>query len=164
MEDPSNTKTNNDNNEDPHKDSLKIQKNITTSRAIWTQQQDKTLLNSIKDYDDNRIKWIEISKLVNKTAKQCYSLYRQINPLFTKGVWKKSEEAFLEKLVEQHGKKWALIAKIFKTRSGKQIRHHYLNILDSNNKKKGFTPEEDLKIKELYLQYGPKWKLISTHF
>ena len=133
-------------------------------KRVWSELEDKTLLKLIKEYNEKRIKWTEIAKSIDKTAKQCYSRYRQINPSFKKGMWTKSEENLLSELVEKHGKKWALIAKIFKTRSGKQIRHHYLNILDINNKKKGFTPEEDLKIKDLYLKYGPKWKLISTFF
>ena len=152
MEDLKTVKSNYDYSENKQIDPFKVNKLTTTPKCTWSPKEDLALLNLIKEYDDNRIKWTEISKSINKTAKQCYSRYRQINPSFTKGIWTKSEEKLLSELVEKHGKKWALIAKIFKTRSGKQIRHHYLNILDTSNKKKGFTTEDDLKIKELFLK------------
>ena len=143
---------------------FKVNKNGKQYRRVWTKEEDSQLLELINTYDNKAIRWIEIATQINKSATQCYSRFRQINPKLNKGFWMKSEEDVLVDLVARYGKKWAKISKILKTRSGKQIRHHYINILDEGIKKKGFTPEEDLKIRELYLKYGPKWQLISKYF
>ena len=80
-----------------------------------------------------------------------------------KGAWSTVEEDKLVKLIEQYGRKWAKIAKILRFRSGKQVRHHYINVLEPSNKKTCFTVDEDMKIKALYMKIGPKWQEISKH-
>jgi len=67
-------------------------------------------------------------------------------------------------LINEYGKKWAKISKILKTRSGKQIRHHYLNILDKKNKKSKFSLEENNKLINLFNIFGAKWQKISEEF
>jgi len=143
---------------------FKVDKKSRQFKRVWTPEEDGLLLEKVKEFNDRTIKWTEVAKSINKSAKQCYSRFRQINPSHNKGFWTKDEEDKLIELIKIHGKKWALISKILKTRSGKQIRHHYINSLDVNNTKKVFTEEEDHKIKELYLKFGPKWQLIGSYF
>ncbi len=141
-----------------------VQTKKKSEQKIWTDEEDTILKNAILFYQNASKKWKKISTHLNKSPKQCYSRFRQINPVFKQGIWTKCEEDRIIALVEKYGKNWAQIAKIFKTRSGKQIRHHFLNILDTNINKTPYSLKEDIKIKELYLQYGPKWKKISEHF
>jgi hypothetical protein len=131
-------------------------------QKIWTDDEDIILKEVTLTYQNSSKKWKKVAiHLKGKTPKQCYSRFRQVNPVFKQGVWTKSEEAKLLSLVATHGKKWAEIAEIFKTRSGKQIRHHFINVLDGSIAKYPFSNEEDILIKELYLKLGPKWKTIS---
>lgn len=149
---------------------VSFQKSTTSDKKygnqkIWTAEEDRVLVEVHDLYKNQSKKWKKVSgHIATKTPKQCYSRFRQINPSFKQGVWSIEEEDKLRILVKKYGKKWAEIAKIFKTRSGKQIRHHYINILDEHSNRTSFTQEEDDKIRELYFKYGPRWKKISDHF
>lgn len=144
---------------------FKVNRDGFKIKKVWSEHEDNELLKELEKYDGDSIKWKEVARALGKTSKQCYSRYRQINPTLKKGFWTKEEEEILKDLVRVHGKKWAYISKIMKSRSGKQIRHHYLNVLDeANNKKKAFSKDEDDLLKALFLKYGPKWQFISTFF
>jgi Myb-like DNA-binding protein BAS1 len=142
---------------------FKVTRADKQTRKIWSEAEDIKLLRLIDNYQDEKIKWNDVGTHLNKTANQCYSRYRQINPTLNKGFWTKEEETHLINLVAKYGRKWASISKIFKTRSGKQIRSHYLNITDPDNLRKPFTREEDDIIIEQFFRVGPKWQIISQH-
>lgn len=75
-----------------------------------------------------------------------------------------SEDLRIRELYKILGPCWAQIAEILKTRTRKQIRERYLNVLDENTNRDPFTEEEDLKIYDLYVKYGNKWAFISKFF
>jgi len=136
---------------------------IKNKKSKWSEEEDINLLKIIemlfsKLRDMSKIKWIidVANNFTDKTSKQCYNRYRHINPNFQKGYWTNEEDDKLKELIEIHGKKWATIAKLLKTRSDKQTRHHYLNSLDSKNSKKQFSIEENNKLINLFNLYGPK--------
>ena len=83
------------------------------------------------------------------------SIFLFINFFLSSFFWTTQEENLLLDLVKKHGKNWAKIAVLFKTRSGKQIRDHFYYCMDGN--KNNFTEEEDDKIKSLFLEYGNKF-------
>ncbi len=140
-------------------------KSKKADQKIWKDEEDIILIEQSKLHKKSSKKWKQVSHyLPGKTPKQCYSRFRQVNPEYKQGVWTKEEEYELRSLVAKYGRKWAEIAKIFKTRSGKQIRHHYINILDEKNIKSAFSVDDDIKLKDLYFKYGPKWKKISANF
>ena len=140
---------------------------IKKAKRIWSAEEDIRLLNLIENesIQGNKVKWTEIaSKFEDKSSKQCYNRYRHINPSLQRGYWTKEEEDKLMVLINEYGKKWAKISKILKTRSGKQIRHHFVNILDKKNKKSKFSLEENNKLIHLFNKYGAKWQKISEEF
>jgi len=141
---------------------------ITRRKNLWSKAEDEQLLNIInyQKSTNTRIKWKEIStNFKNRDYKQCYNRYRHINPNLKRGPWTTEEEERLRELIKTHGNRWAVIAKALQTRSGKQIRHHYVNTLsDENSQRKKFSKEEDQLLRELYLKIGPKWKSISKSF
>jgi len=141
----------------------KLNSSIKSSNKKWTDSEDKKLLNLINS-SSYPVTWNKIAANFNKTARQCYSRYKQINPNFNKGKWSTDEEDKLRRLVDKIGKKWSTIAKNLKTRSSKQIRDHYNNCMDKSVNKTMFSEEEIQKIKNLFMLYGPKWALISKHF
>ncbi|KRH92302.1 putative Homeodomain-related, SANT domain, DNA binding, Myb transcription factor protein, partial [Pseudoloma neurophilia] len=60
-------------------------------------------------------------------------------------------------------KNWSLIAKLMKTRIGKQCRERWHNHLHPSINKKPFSEEEDKKIKQLHNLLGNKWSEISKY-
>jgi len=138
--------------------------NYQRKKSFWTKETDKLLLEKVDSYK-GKINWKELDTFFNKSSKQCYYRYRNINPTLKKGYWSEEEEKKLKDLYDIHGGKWALISKqLGGSRSGKQIRHHYMNTSNPYNRKSIFSKEEDTKIIELYKSNGPKWKLISSFF
>jgi len=80
-----------------------------------------------------------------------------------KRAWTKAEDVLLRSLVEKHGpNRWTLIAKNIPGRTGKQARERWLNQLDPELKRKGWTAEEDQTIIRAHAQYGNKWSLIAS--
>jgi len=130
------------------------------NKKKWTKEEDIKL---IKLAEKNKEKhWKEISKnFQNKNPLQCFSRYKRIKPGIIKGTWSKEEDEKILSLVKIYGKSWSKLAKIMKSRNGKQIRDRFINVLDPEVKKGKFSYKEDKKIKELYLKYGPRWATIA---
>ena len=82
----------------------------------------------------------------------------------SKGSWTLAEDEKIVSLVSVFGKSWSKIAKLMKSRNGKQIRDRFINVLDPQVKKGKFSDEEDFLLVSLFNQYGPKWALISKSF
>ena len=152
-------------NNNPIVDKLFLNKKIFSivkvrNKKKWTKEEDSKL---IKLAEKNKEKhWKEIAKnFQNKNPLQCFSRYKRIKPGIIKGTWSKEEDERILSLVKIYEKSWSKIAKIIKSRNGKQIRDRFINVLDPEVKKGKFSYKEDKKIRELYLQHGPKWATIS---
>lgn len=104
----------------------------------------------------------KISKnLGNKTQFYSYSRLHQVQPVRTYGTWKKEEDEKLLKLFEKYPKNWSKISKEFETRSPKQIRDRYINVLDSSINRAPFTENEDKRILQYQQIFGNRWSKIS---
>ena len=142
---------------------MQKQNSKSKSQILWTNQEDKILLNSVKI--TGRKNWKNFSTLLNnKTPLQCFYRFRKINPEISKMKWTKEEDDFIISIQEKFGNNWALISKILKKRSPKQIRDRFTNNLDPKIQRGNFSLSEDLKILELLNVYGTKWSKISEHF
>eukprot|EP01032_Pedospumella_encystans_P010612 gene10612-12392_t len=77
----------------------------------------------------------------------------------TRRPWNEQEDAALLKLIEKFGciGCWPNIARLMKSRTGKQCRERYINHLDPNTKKSPWTLLEDDIIRELYPSLNTKW-------
>lgn len=130
---------------------------------VWTSEEDKLLLESVRKNDGKN--WKNIAKAVpGRSATQCSQRWRRIQPYKLRQKWTKDEDKLILSLVEKHGLNWCLIASMLEGRTGKQVRERYLNKLDRNINRAKFTEEDDKKIIQYYEEYGPKWKEISGHF
>jgi len=130
------------------------------NKKKWTKEEDWKLIQLAEKNKEKH--WKEISKhFLNKNPLQCFSRYKRIKPGIIKGTWSKEEDDKILSLVNLYGKSWSKLAKIMKTRNGKQIRDRFINVLDPEVKKGKFSYKEDKKIKELYLKYGPRWATIA---
>ena len=133
------------------------------NKKIWTEEEDKALIYYSSMYQERH--WEDVSKhFANKTALQCFSRFNRIRPGIIKGKWTQEEDNKIIELVALYGKNWSAIAKLFKTRNGKQIRDRYINVLDPSINKEKFTEEEDKLLTELYKENGPKWSEITKYF
>lgn len=129
---------------------------------VWTDIQDHILLFMIDD--ECRNSWKKIAQVVKKTPIQCYQRFNKIRPDIIRGKFSKEEDKKIIELVNIYGKNWSEISKVLKTRSGKQIRDRYLNVLDSHLNRGKFTEDEDKKLLRLFLKHGPKWSKIAQFF
>lgn len=129
----------------------------------WIKEDDRLLIDLAKKFNGKSWKKIA-SHFTDKTPLQCFSRYKRIRPGIVKGSWTKEEDRKILDLVGKFGRSWSKISRNLITRNGKQIRDRYINILDPNVKKGKFCIEEDLKLLNLYRQFGSKWATISKFF
>ena len=149
--------SNKENNNDKNINIEKIGKSIP-----WTKEDDKLLLMSAKQ--NNEKNWKKVaSSFKGRTSIQCSSRYHRIRPGLTKGHFSREEDLKLISLYKIYGKKWNLIAKEMKNRTGKQVRDRFLNSLAPGVNKKKFTIEEDKKIIKYYKIYGKSWSTIAKY-
>lgn len=133
------------------------------NKKIWTKEEDEILIYYASLNQEKH--WEEIaSHFNNKTSLQCFSRYNRIRPGIIRGKWTKEEDDLILQMVKVHGKSWSKIAKLLKSRNGKQIRDRYLNALDPQTKKGKFSKEEDELLIKLYKEHGPKWSKITQFF
>lgn len=96
------------------------------------------------------------------TETDAFELEMMTAKLPMKQPWSKHEDATLLKLVMKYGAaNWDILAKCMKSRSGKQCRERYHNILDPTVRKGNWTHQEDQKILELHASVGNQWAKIS---
>jgi hypothetical protein len=150
--------------EKPQMENIQMENSNNSLKEIfWTKEEDKILLNSIKQNGRNNWKLIS-NLLIDKSPKHCFYRYRKINPEIKKSKWIKEEDNILLSLHDIYGNNWSRISKIMKNRRPKQIRDRFMNNLDPKILRGKFSIDEDLKILELRNKYGNKWALISKHF
>lgn len=130
----------------------------------WSDFMDRFLQYMLKTYSEDKV-WMMFEKLTKIPADEA----KRRNEYLTTGLAKRipfseAEDAKILELYKAHGPKWSTIAKKLKTRTRKQIRERFLNILDENHSKSPFTLEEDLRLFSLFKKHGNKWAYISTFF
>ena len=129
----------------------------------WTKQEDVTLKKIFKTQLKIDLNDIQ-SHFGSKTLTECLSRFKKINKKFKRGRWTREEDKKILELVEKHGKKWTKLAQEMSTRSGKQIRDRYLNMLDENVNSSKFTLDEDILLFDLQTKYGNKWSFFTQFF
>jgi len=131
-------------------------------RTIWNSEEDRKLKSLVET--ENLKDWNKVSSYFeNKSSTQCSARYLRINPINKKGKWSKEEDDLLLKLIKSYGKNWGKITKEFKSRTGKQVRERFINVLDPDITKNKFDQKEDEVIVELYEKLGSNWSEISKH-
>lgn len=77
----------------------------------------------------------------------------------------KEEDMKIRKLVSYNGFKWDLISSFVPGHTPRQIRDRYVNyLIPCQSLRHQWTLEEDIKLTEMYSQYGPKWTMFSNFF
>ncbi|XP_024995021.1 transcription factor MYB124-like isoform X2 [Cynara cardunculus var. scolymus] len=76
--------------------------------------------------------------------------------------WSKEEDDILRKQIGIHGtNNWAIIASKFEKKTTRQCRRRWFTYLNSDFKKGGWTPEEDIILCEAQKIFGNRWTEIA---
>lgn len=128
----------------------------------WTGEEDELLRKYVPLYGEKQ--WRKIAEHIpGRNSIQCLHRWTKIlKPGLVKGPWTPEEDGRLLAWVKAEGPtKWAQCAVYIQGRSGKQCRERWLNNLNPDLKKGGWTEEEDEAIFQLYQQYGSSWSKIA---
>ncbi len=137
--------------------------NQSKIRKIWSKQEDELILNLSKSLP-RKDKWILIAKkLKSKTPLECYRRLKSIDPKFKKGRWTPQEDYSLLQLVNQFGRCWNIISKVFKNRSNKQVKIRYDEYINPKISAGKFSIAEDDLILKLYPVYLNKWSKYQAY-
>lgn len=148
-------------------------------QRTWDKHHIELLYSLTREFSLNTQKAIEtlketdlfsIANQLNRSPCQCLNKLREILATGTlkPGTWSEHEDKYIIEGI-QANKKWGLIAKeinnrqhkCLKVRTGKQCKERWNNHLDPNVNKGPWSSEEDLRLLELYREFGNKWSKIS---
>ncbi|XP_075658417.1 transcription factor MYB124-like isoform X1 [Castanea sativa] len=77
-------------------------------------------------------------------------------------TWSQEEDDILREQIGLHGtENWAIIASKFKDKTTRQCRRRWYTYLNSDFKKGGWSPEEDLLLCEAQKMFGNRWTEIA---
>ncbi|KAG9321745.1 hypothetical protein KVV02_006745 [Mortierella alpina] len=135
----------------------------------WQRHEDRLLLEAVNVCSTKS--WRSVAEYAfpdgSRDRSECLQRWRVISstrPRQVKGPWTEEEDRKLSELVDEYGpEKWVFIASKIGSRTGKQCRERWHNHLDPQINKTPFTPEEDMRILELYNQMGSKWAEMAKH-
>lgn len=80
-----------------------------------------------------------------------------------KSKFTKEEDERLSRAVRIHGENWYIVSKYMGNRNSRQCKERWNNYLSPNINHNDFTLFEDLRILQMYQQFGSKWVMISKH-
>ncbi len=146
-------------------DSNLMKKNENIKNGKWSEEEDEQLKTLVKTYGCKNWKRVA-EEMPTRSAVQCLHRWTKIlQPGLIKGPWTIEEDRQLMEWMQIKGAhKWSHCAEFIKGRSGKQCRERWFNTLNPNVKKGNWTAEEDLKIFQLFSEFGSKWSKIASFF
>ncbi len=141
---------------------------LNNSSNFWINSIQNTLCNCSRD--ENIIKnEIEESqnnyninnnlfKVTNQNSKN-----ENLNKNYTKEWTNEENEILMEQYFKLGNRNLKKLSELLKTKSTQQINYRIKKI-ESKNKMRSFTRQDDLKIIELVEKYGLNWEIISKNF
>ncbi|EAY08198.1 Myb-like DNA-binding domain containing protein [Trichomonas vaginalis G3] len=99
-------------------------------RQTFTPEEDAKLHLLVMKYGQN---WKQISsEMANRSVRQCRERYQNyLAPGVLNGPWTPQEDQILYEKYQIFGRKWTIIAKFFKNRSGANIKNRWSHLEDN---------------------------------
>jgi len=146
---------------------------VTSKPRHWLPQEDMALRMAVAELGEK--KWKLIAKRVpGRNHTQCFQRWNKVLcPGLKKGKWCRKEDLLLIQLATEqleaakesgNTKKrlnWGLVCKNIPGRTAKQCRERWVNNLNPEINKGGWTEQEDKMVIELNILYPKKWALIA---
>ncbi|ESP02554.1 hypothetical protein LOTGIDRAFT_88057, partial [Lottia gigantea] len=126
---------------------------------------DEKLKGIVESYSGS-VDWRQVASLFgDRSDIQCQHRWlKALNPDLIKGPWTKEEDDKVVELVVTYGpKRWTLISKHLRGRTGKQCRERWHNHLNPDIKKTAWTEQEDNLIYHLHKTFGNRWAEIAKY-
>jgi S-ribosylhomocysteine lyase LuxS involved in autoinducer biosynthesis len=131
----------------------------------WNGEEDTQLTEAVKEHGK---KWVAVAAMVpGRTDNQCRSRWVRTLDLAgkTAGRWKPEEDANLIEAVKKHGKMWVAVAAMVLSRTDKQCRNRWTQVIDPDAVGKiagRWKPEEDAKLTEAVKKHAKNWVAVAT--
>ncbi|CAL6353192.1 unnamed protein product [Bathycoccus prasinos] len=157
------------NEEDHERTKMKEQNQLSSSVAKaemgektqpWTKQEDLKLQHMQEKYGN---KWATVaSQLPGRTGQQCAQRWRhRVNPNIRREKWTKEEDEKLAKLYDEHGQRWAIIARSLSGRTDQQCMGRWRRHLDPSVERGNWKKEEDERLRKAFETHGARWAFLA---
>ena len=95
-----------------------------TGRHNFTKAEDSRLLKLVEEFGRD---WVTVSShLKTRTPRQCRDRFRNyLDPSLDHREWSEEEDALLEEQVGLYGRRWSVIARVFKNRSEANVKNRW---------------------------------------
>jgi hypothetical protein len=138
-----------------------VDTDITAGR--WTREEDANLTDAVNKHGSN---WVAVAVLVpGRTKKQCRKRWvESLDPNIKRRGWTVEEDTKLTEAVKELGKDWVAVAALVPGRNNIQCRHRWVEVLDPDIKRRGWTVEEDAKLTDAVEKRGKDWVVVAAMF
>ena len=109
------------------------EKRIKKIGISWTCEEDKRLLEAVKNYGEKR--WVDIAKYVGtRSRKQCRERFvNHISPKIVKKPWTHEEDQIILNSFGIYGNKWSEIGRKLNGRTARSVRNRYRSLIAKQN-------------------------------
>jgi myb proto-oncogene protein len=140
----------------------------------WTEEEDFRLNHAIKRYGEHAWTKISINEFASqRNSQQCRQRWSKVvRPGIKKGTWSRNEDLILTTAIEQvllinqvpmDKIQWNSVAMKVPNRTYAMCRERWKNHLDPSINHSEFSQEEQLRLEQLYTEYGNKVGVINDY-
>lgn len=132
----------------------------------WTKEEDDALRACFSPESGTRLMtWAEIARSIGREYMQCLMRWRALRKDIRRGRWTAPEDERLRELVGIYGvHRWSAVGALMKTRTNKQCRERWLNVLSPDISYAPWTPCELRRLVDEVERRGRAWASLEKSF